>query len=136
MFEAANTLLRMLPVMAGAIRTLSVKADRMQAALDPAMLATDLADYAVAHGVPFREAHAIAGKAVRRAIELGIKLIRLDQLSLSELRAIHPVFEEDVTTVFDFQAAIDRRRASGGTGSSAVRDQLEQAKNYLAQTAH
>ena len=126
-FEAAKTLLTMLPVTAGAIRTLSVKADRMQAALDPAMLATDLADYAVAHGVPFREAHAIAGKAVRRAIELGIKL---DQLSVSELQAINPVFDHDVVTVFDFQAAIDRRSAIGGTG--AVRQQLEQIKTYLA----
>ncbi|MBP7687447.1 MAG: argininosuccinate lyase [Thermoflexales bacterium] len=126
-FEAAKTLLTMLPVTAGAIRTLSVKADRMQAALDPAMLATDLADYAVAHGVPFREAHAIAGKAVRRAIELGIKL---DQLPLSELQSINPVFDHDVATVFDFQAAIDRRKAIGGTG--AVRQQLEQVKTYLA----
>ncbi len=131
-FEAANTLLRILPVTAGAIRTLSVKADRMQAALDPAMLATDLADYAVAHGVPFREAHAIAGKAVRRAIELGIKL---DQLSLSELQAINPVFDQDVATVFDFQAAIDRHSVIGGTGSTAVRHQLEQAKIYLARNA-
>ncbi|MBI5567191.1 MAG: argininosuccinate lyase [Chloroflexi bacterium] len=128
-FEAAKTLLTMLPVTAGAIRTLSVKADRMQAALDPAMLATDLADYVVAHGVPFREAHAIAGKAVRRAIELGIKL---DQLSLNELQSIHPVFDHDVSAVFDMQATIDRRKAIGGTGSSAVRYQLEQVKNYLA----
>ncbi|HZY40760.1 MAG TPA: argininosuccinate lyase [Anaerolineae bacterium] len=131
-FEAANTLLRMLPVTAGAIRTLSVKADRMQAALDPAMLATDLADYAVARDVPFREAHALAGRAVRRAIELGIKL---DQLPVRELQAINPVFDQDVATVFDFQAAIDRRNSIGGTGSAAVRAQLEQAKNYLARSA-
>lgn len=130
-FEAAKTLLTMLPVTAGAIRTLSVKANRMQAALDPAMLATDLADYAVAKGVPFREAHAIAGKAVRRAIELGIPL---DRLAVGDLQAIHPVFEADVATVFDFQAAIDRRNTIGGTG--AVRQQLEQAKLYLARNAH
>lgn len=131
-FEAANTLRRTLPVMAGALRTLSVKADRMQAALDPAMLATDLADYAVARGVPFREAHALAGRAVRRAIELGIKL---DQLPVSELRAINPVFEPDVAAVFDVQAAIERRSSIGGTGSTAVRQQLEQAQNYLAHSA-
>jgi argininosuccinate lyase len=129
-FEAAHTLLTMLRVTAGAIASLSVKADRMQAALDPAMLATDLADYAVARGVPFREAHAITGRAVRRAIELGVKL---DQLSLSELQSIHPVFAEDVSTVFDVQAAIDRRSTIGGTG--AVRQQLEQAKNYLKRDA-
>jgi argininosuccinate lyase len=131
-FEAANTLLRMLPVTAGAIRTLSVKADRMQAALDPAMLATDLADYAVSRSVPFREAHALAGRAVRRAIELGIKL---DQLPVNELQVISPVFDQDVASVFDVQAAIDRRSAIGGTGTTAVRHQLEQAKNYLTRSA-
>lgn len=127
-FAAVETLLTVLPVTAGAIRTLSVKADRMQAALDPALLATDLADYLVARGVPFREAHAITGRAVRRAIELGIKL---DQLPLIELQAIHPVFDEAVTSVFDFQAAIERRSVTGGTGSLAVQAQIEEAKRFL-----
>lgn len=127
-FAAVETLLTVLPVTAGAIRTLSVKADRMQAALDPALLATDLADYLVARGVPFREAHAVTGRAVRRAIELGIKL---DQLPLTELQAIHPVFDEAVTSVFDFQAAIERRSVTGGTGSLAVQAQIEEAKRFL-----
>ncbi len=70
-FAAAETLSIMLPVMAGAIDTLTVRGDRMQAALDAAMLATDLADYLVQRGVPFREAHGLAGRAVRKAIELG-----------------------------------------------------------------
>lgn len=127
-FAAAETLLTMLPVTAGAIRTLSVKADRMQAALDPALLATDLADYLVARGVPFREAHAITGRAVRRAIELGIKL---DQLPWNELQALHPVFAADVASVFDFQAAIERRNIVGGTGAAAVQAQIEDAKRLL-----
>jgi argininosuccinate lyase len=127
-FAAAETLLTVLPVTAGAIRTLSVKADRMQAALDPGMLATDLADYLVARGLPFREAHAITGQAVRRASELGIKL---DQLPLNELQALHPAFDEAAAGVFDFQAAIDRRSVTGGTGSTAVQAQIEEAKRFL-----
>jgi len=96
------------------------------------MLATDLADYLVERGVPFREAHGLAGRAVRRAIELGLQL---DQLPLSELQSISNVFAGDVVKVFDFQSSVDRRSSIGGTGSTAVRDQLEQAKNYLTQYA-
>ena len=116
-FAAADTLLVMLPVMAGAIDTLTVHADRMQAALDASMLATDLADYLVQRGVPFREAHGLAGRAVRKAIELGVSL---DRLPLYEWKAISPLIEEDVASVFDFAASIDRRNVIGGTGREAV----------------
>jgi len=127
-FDTADTLARMIPVMAGLIGSLTVRADRMQAALDPNMLATDLADYLVERGVPFREAHALVGQAVRRAIELGV---RLDQLPLTELQAISPVVAEDVAAVFDVQASVARRKVAGGTGYEAVKLQLEQAKEIV-----
>jgi argininosuccinate lyase len=127
-FAAADTLMVMLPVVAGAIETLTVRADRMQAALDANMLATDLADYLVVRGVPFREAHGMAGRAVRKAIELGISL---DRLPFYEWKAISPLIEEDVSSVFDFGAAIDRRNVIGGTGRSAVQKQLEAAKQVI-----
>jgi argininosuccinate lyase len=125
-FDAAETLLRMIPVMTGTIRTLTLHPDRMQAALDPALLATDLADYLVRRGVPFREAHRIVGRVVKRSIELGTGI---DQLPLNELTAISSIFDRDVTEVFDFGAAIDRRNVAGGTGQAAVRSQLAQAKD-------
>ena len=59
------------------VRTMQVRADRMQAGIDPAMLATDLTDHLVALGMPFREAHGLAGKAVRRAADLDVKSLRL-----------------------------------------------------------
>ena len=127
-FDAVDTLLKVIPVVSGVISTLSVKADRIQAALDPVMLATDLADYLVERGVPFRTAHAIVGRAVRRAIDLGLTL---DRLPLSELKTIAPIFDEAVARVFDFEAAIARRNVAGGTGSQAVQAQLAQAKEYL-----
>lgn len=127
-FDAAHTLAIMLPVVAGAIDTLTVRGDRMAAALDAAMLATDLADYLVKRGVPFREAHGLAGQAVRRAIELGISL---DRLPFYEWKAISPLIEEDVTSVFDFAAAIDRRNVIGGTARAAVQKQLEEAKQVM-----
>lgn len=128
-FEAADTLAVMLPVMAGLLRTLQVRPQKMRQALDPALLATDLADYLVQHGVPFRSAHGYIGQAVRRAQELGMGL---DQLPLDELRAISPAFEEDVAQVFDFKASADRRAVPGGTALASVQAQLEQAMRSLA----
>jgi argininosuccinate lyase len=128
-FAATDTLLVMLPVVAGAIDTLTVHADRMKAALDANMLATDLADYLVQRGVPFREAHGMAGRAVKKAIELQVSL---DRLPGYEWKAISPLIEEDVARVFDFKASVDRRSVIGGTGSAAVRDQLEEAKSVMS----
>jgi argininosuccinate lyase len=129
LFEAADTLALMLPVMAGLLATLQVRPARMQAALDPAMLATDLADYMVERGVPFRQAHAIVGQAVRRALEMNV---RLDKLPLAELQALHPIFQADVSAVFDFAASVARRSVPGGTAPQAVQAQLAQAKAALA----
>ena len=67
-FETTDTLCLMLPVVAGVIQTLEVRPERMESALNPAILATDLADYLVNKGIPFREAHGIVGKIVRRVL--------------------------------------------------------------------
>jgi argininosuccinate lyase len=128
-FAAADTLMVMLPVVAGAIDTLTVHADRMQAALDANMLATDLADYLVQRGAPFREAHGLAGRAVKKAIELGVSL---DRLPAYEWQAISPLIDEDVASVFDFTASVNRRNVIGGTGSDAVKQQLEEAKSVMS----
>ncbi len=128
MFEAADTLSLMLPVVAGLLSTLSVRPARMQAALDPAMLATDLADYLVERGIPFREAHAIVGQIVRRTIDLGL---RLDNLPLAEFQAIHPIFQSDVAAVFDFATSVARRSVTGGTAPQAVKEQIELAKKQI-----
>jgi argininosuccinate lyase len=130
-FAATDTLLVMLPVIAGTIETLTVHADRMQAALDATMLATDLADYLVQRNVPFREAHGIAGRAVRKAIELQINL---DQLPFYEWQTLSPKFGEDVRGVFDYAASIDKRNVIGGTAHEAVKKQLEEAKRVMRKT--
>jgi argininosuccinate lyase len=127
-FEAADTLRLMLPVMAGLLRKLTVKQEAMRRALDPAMLATDLADYLVQRGIPFREAHGLVGQVVRRAQALGVTIDRLPQ---PELQSISPDFAQDVMDVFQFQASVDRRSLPGGTGLEAVKEQLAQAKERL-----
>ena len=124
-FSAYDTLMALLPVLAGAIRTLTVHPERMRAGIDAAMLATDLADYLVAQGVPFRQAHALTGQAVRLASECGKPL---DELTLSEFQSISPAFGEDVYGVFDPMQSVSRRCAVGGTAPEAVKVQLEQAR--------
>ena len=76
LFDSFDTLRLMLPVVTAIIRTLKLNPDKMRAALDPDMLATDLADYLVNKGMPFREAHHVAGRAVRLAAEQGIPAVR------------------------------------------------------------
>ncbi len=124
-FQATDTLLAILPVLAGALRTITVKAERVKAAIDATMMATDLADYLVAKGVPFREAHALAGKAVRAAGEAKVKL---DEMSLEAYQAISPVFEADVVQVFDPLESVNKRNAIGGTSLQSVKNQILKIK--------
>jgi argininosuccinate lyase len=128
LFDAVDTMAILLPVLTAVIQTLQVRPEKMRAALDDEMLATDLADYLVAKGLPFRQAHHVVGEAVRLAAAAGIGLaaLRLDQLqTLSEL------FGPDVAAVFDFDASVARRSAPGGTAPEAVRQQIAQAKRLL-----
>ncbi|HQU37974.1 MAG TPA: argininosuccinate lyase, partial [Anaerolineales bacterium] len=92
-FQATDTLLVMLPVIAEALRTITVKPERMRDAIDSSMLATDLADYLVNKGVPFRKAHEAAGRVVRAA---GEGNVRMEKMSLEAYQAIRPEFEADV----------------------------------------
>ena len=125
LFDAIDTLKMELPIAAGVINTLEVKAERMAAALDEAMLTTDLADYLVRRGVPFRQSHHLVGEVVRRAEDAGVAL---SQLPLSEYQTISPAFGEDVYDVFDFERSVEARAAEGGTAPSAVRVQIERAQ--------
>ena len=128
-FDVIDTLKMELPIAAGVIRTLTVNADRMATAMDDGMLATDLADYLVRRGVPFRQSHHLVGRTVRRAEELGVPLKALD---LAEYQAIHPAFAGDVYEVFDFRRSVEARETEGGTAPVAVRVQIERAKRKMA----
>lgn len=128
-FAAFDTLTAMLPVIAGALRTLTVKPARMEAAIDASMMATDLADYLVERGVPFRQAHAISGEVVRTGID---KQKSLNELTLAEYKAINAVFDEEVYAVYDARDSIAKRAAIGGTAPDAVKAQIERAKKELS----
>lgn len=129
-FDAYDTLYKLLPVVTAVIRTLRLNPERMRAALDEDMLATDLADYLVSKGLPFRQAHHAAGRAVREAHARGIKL---SQLPLESLQEISPLFGDDAAVIFDFDRSVARRRVLGGTAPEAVREQIAMAKAWLDQ---
>jgi argininosuccinate lyase len=128
LFDAYDTLCLMLPVMAGLIRTLTVRPERMAAQLEPGLMATDLADYLVKKGVPFREAHGLVGQVVQKAEG---ENVALTQLSLAQLQAIDKRFEADVVEVFSITAVLAHRTSSGGTAPAALLAQLEAARRLV-----
>ena len=127
-FDAVDTTKLLLPVLTAIIQTLQFNANQMQRALSDDMLATDLAEYLVMRGVPFREAHHVVGAGVRQAAEAGIQL---SELSLEQWQALSPHFGEDFQQVFDFAAAVERRQTTGGTSTVAVQQQIEEARSLL-----
>jgi argininosuccinate lyase len=117
-------------VLAGTIGGLTVRRERCAAAVsDPSLLATDLADYLVERGVPFREAHHAVGAVVKRAEQSGV---RLDQLAAGDVQAIHAGFGPDWAEVFDLARAMARRRGTGMPGPAQVKKQLAGWKRRLA----
>ena len=127
-FSAFDTLMASLPVLAGAIRSLSVRPESMRSSIDSGMMATDLADYLVEKGIPFRQAHELAGKVVQRAVALAVGM---DALTLEEYQAISPAFSTDVFAVFDPQRSVSRRLTYGGTAPDAVAAQIKEAHEKI-----
>lgn len=130
LFDTLDTLDLTLEVMSGAVRTMRVNADRMRAALDPAMLATDVAEYLVRKGVAFRDAHHLSGRAVALAEE---RHIGIDALSLEDWRNLSPYFSSDIVGVFDFGRSVNSRDVTGGTSARSVREQIGKARALMAQ---
>ncbi len=126
LFEAYDTLIGLLPVLSGALSTLDVRSARVWEAIDPAMLATDLADYLVKKGVSFRQAHQFVGQVVRISADHGIGL---DAFPLDEYQKICHLFDADVYTVFDPRQSVALRSIYGGTAPEAVRAQLQLAQS-------
>jgi argininosuccinate lyase len=129
-FDSVDSVNLLLPVITAIIHTLKLNPDKMRAALTEDMLATDLADYLVRKGFPFRQAHHVVGQVVQRAAQDNVGLAHLSPESLSELSDL---FTADVQSVFDFEASVARRSAPGGTAPSAVVEQIQSAKTWLDQ---
>lgn len=122
LFAAQDQVLAMTQVAAAALAATKFRADRLrEAANDPALVATELADYLVRSGTPFREAHEIVGKVLRAAEQEG-KSIR--EMPIERLKDFSPNFRDDLTSVLSVESALNRRTAPGGTAPEAVRAAL------------
>lgn len=121
-----------LAAMAGMIRALAFNRNRMADAMKRGFLnATELADYLVGKGVPFREAHHLTGAAVALAEKRGAGL---EDLSLEELQGICGLIDADVYPILDMRSAVARRNTPGGTGPESVEKQMASIAGWLAQT--
>ena len=106
------------------------RAEPLADQLVPEMLATDLAEYLVRKGVPFRETHHISGAAVKLSEEQGVTL---SDLTLAQLQNINPLFEEDVLVVLkDYGASVERKDSIGGTSKRQVLATVETLRAYIA----
>ena len=135
-FDAARTLKVALRIAKGVVETTAIDAGRMRGALEPAMLATDLAEHLVrAHGVPFRETHHVAGAAVRLAEAEGTTLAGLTK---AQLAGLHPAFGDDddatIAALWDFERSAESRDAAGGTSKRAQREQIAKLTAWLDAT--
>ncbi|MBI2503216.1 MAG: argininosuccinate lyase [Candidatus Latescibacteria bacterium] len=128
LFDAFESVQDCLEVFAGAWQTMQLRPARMEAAVDDAALATDLADYLARQGLPFREAHHAVGRLVRFALDAGRTL---RGLTLEELKTHSPAFGEDALALLDLRRSLSLRNIEGGTGPQALRAQLEQARALL-----
>ena len=125
-FDTLDTLRLALPVAEGAIGTMEISEDRMRAALSWDLLATDLAEYLVAKGLRFRDAHRVAGEVFAHCEREAVEPPDLDP---GTLRRFSPAFAEDVRAVWDYRASVARRRVRGGPGD--IRTQLTAARKTL-----
>ena len=128
LFDATDTLLLVLPAVAGALGECSFRTERMYAALSSTMMATDLADYLVRKGATFREAHGAVGKLVRESESTGMELHALPAESFV---AAHALFGPDVMDALSPAQSVLHREVEGGTGPAAVRAQLDAARAAL-----
>ena len=128
LFDSTDTLCTVLPAIEGAVKSAEFLEDNIKSALNPELYATDLADHLVRSGVPFREAHEVIGKIVRMSAEQNIPL---DEMSLQDFQGIDERFGSNVQEVFSYERSVESRSVSGGTSLSAIKYQLEAARESI-----
>ncbi|KAF8894565.1 argininosuccinate lyase [Infundibulicybe gibba] len=121
LFDAVDNVSASFKIAEGVVSTLEVHADKMRKALTMDVLATDLADYLVRKGIPFRETHHISGRAVALAES---RKCQLNELTITDFKGLNEKFSEDIHDVFDFEASVERRESIGGTSRKMVERQI------------
>jgi argininosuccinate lyase len=128
-FDAVDTVLDCLRVLAPMLKGLTINEGRMREAVGKGFLnATELADYLAQRGVPFREAHELAGQAVRLAEAQGLTL---EELKIDDYQEISPVIQDDVYSYLEPEHAIAARKSPGGTAGANVAAALKEARKRL-----
>ncbi len=130
LFDTVDTLNMTLPIATGVIATLTINEGRIYDKMDSTMLATELADYLARKGMPFRQAHHLAGQIVQKSIELDQPLT---SIPLAVYQQYSDLFDRDLHEWLTFKRAADRREIPGGTGEAAVRAQIEALKGLVSQ---
>jgi argininosuccinate lyase len=126
LFDTIDTVKGSLKVFADMIAQMRVRAENMRiAAARGFSTATDVADYVVRKGLPFRQAHEVVGKTVRYCIETGKDI---PELSLEEFRQFSPLIEADIYQFVTLEASVNARRATGGTAREAVEREIARAR--------
>ncbi|WP_415717374.1 argininosuccinate lyase [Maridesulfovibrio sp.] len=128
-FDCDKTVHASVVIMADMMQVMGFNAENMKAALKKGFLnATELADYLVGKGIPFREAHHITGSAVAKA---EAESRGLEDMSLEELKSFSDKIEKDVFDVLSYEAAVKRRVSPGSTGPESVEAQISELKGWL-----
>jgi argininosuccinate lyase len=131
LFDSVDTTKNALEIFAAMLPDLRVNRERMEnAARDPSLLATDLAEYLVKKGTPFREAHQIVGELVVHSIT---KSVPLDQIGVAEMKEFSPHFDDDVSKIFDIRGSLAQRRAVGAPSPQNIVAQIKRWKRLLAE---
>jgi argininosuccinate lyase len=129
LFDSVDTIERTLEVFGAMLPELKINRERMEvAASDPNLLATDLAEYLVKNGMPFREAHEVVEKLVVHSVA---RQTLINELSLSEMKKFSPLFDVDVTNVFDLRRSLSERRAIGAPCPGNVVVQIKRWRTHL-----
>ncbi len=129
LFDSVDTISAALELCSAMLPELKINRERMEeAASDPNLFATDLAEYLVGKGMAFREAHEIVGKLVANAIDKGTKL---NAIALADLKKLSPLFGVDIAEVFDVRRSLAARRAIGAPSPENVKAQIKSWRNQL-----
>jgi len=129
LFDTVKTVQMCLAVLTGMVPTITVHRDRMrEAASQGFATATDLADYLVRKGVPFRDAHEVVGKAVGECLAEGVSLV---DLPLERLKQHHPAIESDIFEVLSLDGSVGARKHFGGTAPARVREAVRRHRDRL-----
>lgn len=129
MLDHVKTVGDSIQIATGVLSTLDIHPEKMLAALTPDMLATDVADYLVRKGVPFRETHHISGQVVALAER---EKTPMDKLTFEQLKKVDERFEKDIMESFDYHKSVEMRSAAGGTSLSSVKEQIKVLRKMLA----